>query len=391
MVDAPELTSMTRRRAVRPLLVAWIFIFVMLGTGFAWLSLSPDEDIKSEDHAAEATEDSHNTASAEQHTVKSQDSESPSNDTLADNGHGAANQKEEPSHDISPNPVADHADDDKVPENRLSLTKAPIDGLTVQGSHGPLPVLGPDSMVAWKEYARPFKTEKINGKEKPQIAIIVTGIGLNAKITNMAITSLPGEINLGFSPYGRKLQKWMNKSRDYGHESLLMIPTEPLKYPDDDPGPHTLMTGASSRDNLKRLDWVLSQVTGYVGVINEMGSKFTTSEDDVLPILESLKGRGLMFLDSRSTRFSVAAKVARRLSMPRALNNLYIDNNINSKDIRANLAQLENTARTYGTALGVANTVPLSIKEIALWSKSLSARGFQLVPVTAIANRQPIR
>ncbi len=382
MVDTPELTTMTRQRTIRPLLVAWIFVFVMLGTGFAWLSLSPDEgiekDIESEDHAVTLSKDS-------------QPLKSDPNDIHADNDHNDTSQKNVPSHGISPNSNTNHAADDEEPQNRLSLTHAPIDGLTMQGSYGLLPVLGPDSMVSWKEYARPFKAEKIDGKEKPQIAIIINGIGLNAKTTNIAITSLPGEINLGFSPYGRELQKWMNKSRTYGHEGLLMIPTEPLSYPNDDPGPHTLMTNAPSRDNLKRLDWLLSQVTGYVGVINEMGSKFTTSEDDVLPILNSLKERGLMFLDSRSTRFSVAAKVARRLSMPRALNNLYIDNNINSKDIRANLAKLENTARTYGVALGVANAVPLSIKEIALWSKSLSARGFQLAPVTAIVNRQPIR
>ncbi|MBL4802706.1 MAG: divergent polysaccharide deacetylase family protein [Emcibacter sp.] len=252
-------------------------------------------------------------------------------------------------------------------------------------------------MVAWKEYARPSGAEgdgasmEASMEERPKIAIIVTGIGLNSKVTALAIDKLPGQVDLGFSPYGRSLQKWMDMSRQAGHEGFLMIPTEPVSYPENDPGPHTLLAGASTRDNLRKLDWLLSQVTGYVGVINDMGSKFTTSEADVLPILEELHGRGLMFLDARSTRFSVAGAVARRVSMPRAINNLYLDNIISKAEIVRNLTALENTARTYGTALGVARAFPLTIGEIEKWAAGLEARGFQLVPVTAIANRQPIR
>ncbi|MCK5424102.1 MAG: divergent polysaccharide deacetylase family protein [Emcibacter sp.] len=371
MVDTPELTSITRDRAVRPLMVAWIFVFVILGTGFAWLSLSPDLPPEPDgspdqtDHIANVPTTDHDITIAS--TIPYPDTKIP-----------------DEKNEIAPKTESETEDS----PTGISLDKAPIEGLVMVGANGPLPVLGPDSMVAWKEYARPYE---VQDKNRPKIAILVTGIGLNSKSTDFAIKRLPGQIDLGFSPYGRELQKWMDKGREYGHEAFLMIPTEPLKYPENDPGPHTLLTGASARDNLKKLDWLLSQVTGYVGVINEMGSKFTTSEAAIKPILKDLNGRGLMFLDSRSTRFSVAAKMARRIAMPRALNNLYIDNVINSREIAQNLTILENTAHTYGAALGVARAFPLTVTELESWAKGLKARGIDLVPITAIANQQPIR
>lgn len=377
MVDTPELTSMTRRKTVRPLVAAWVFVIVLLGTGFIWLSFTTDTEPVQKD-TPDAVVD-HNVDNAQIAMTTPPDVTGKHEIIKEDVG-------------ISVHLEASETPDEKYSfSNGLSLIKAPIDGLTIMGANGPLPVLGPDSMVAWKEYARPSGDDGADTDDRPKLAIIITGIGLNSKSTELAIKKLPGQIDLGFSPYGRGLQKWMNRAREAGHEGFLMIPTEPVSYPDNDPGPHTLLAGASPRDNLKKLDWLLSQVTGYVGVINEMGSKFTTSEADLLPILEDLNGRGLMLVDARSTRFSVAGPLAQRISMPRAINNRYIDNTVSSVEITRSLTALENTARTYGAALGVAHAFPLTIEEIAKWAHGLEARGIRLVPVTAIANRQPIR
>ena len=40
------------------------------------------------------------------------------------------------------------------------------------------------------------------------------------------------------------------------------------------PGPHTLLTTLPPEENLKRLQWLMSRYTGYVGVTNHMGAKF---------------------------------------------------------------------------------------------------------------------
>ncbi len=383
MAGEPELKTATRQRAISPLTAAWAVVLSLLAITIAWLYFSDEPQVAAVIEQSPSTE-----APAEENE--------PSTSIALDIPEGPAPEINAPAAEI---PVTSPETSSTIPEptvtttnsslssTQLPLKPAPNQNLLVRGENGFKPALGPDGLIAWQEYARPF-----NGDESaPRIAIMVTDIGLNTRSSNAAIDDLPGQIDLAFSPYGRNLQDWLNKGRAKGHEGFLMIPTEPMNYPANDPGPHTLITDFSPRDNLLRLDWILSQVTGYVGVINHMGSKFTASEEALTPVLTDLSGRGLMFVDARSSRFSMAARIARSMNMPRAVNDRYIDNVITSEEIQSQLRELENTANTLGVALGLARATPLTISEIAAWAETLPEKGIELVPVTAVANRQAIR
>ncbi len=382
MAGEPELKTATRQRAISPLMAAWAVVLALLGLTVAWLYFSDEPEVVAaiEQPAQQDLPDAADEAPA-----------SISLDMPAE---------PEPSVEtpVTSSPVTSPEVASRIPEpvqsvvsslssTQTPLPQAPNQNLLVRGDNGFKPVLGPDGLIAWQEYARPYT----GSGDAPRIAIMVTDIGLNTRSSNAAIDNLPGQVDLAFSPYGRNLQDWMNKGRAKGHEGFLMIPTEPINYPANDPGPHTLITDFSPRDNLLRLDWVLSQVTGYVGVINHMGSKFTASEEALTPILTDLSGRGLMLVDARSSRFSMAARIARGLNMPRAVNDRYIGNVITSEEIQRQLRELESTANTLGVALGLARATPLTINEIAAWAETLGDKGIELVPVTAVANRQAIR
>lgn len=399
MAGEPELKTATRQRIVSPLRLAWGLVIFLIALTVTWIYLSDDPQTLSESaetvsetpapvvvSADEADEESSSMPPAETTVVIEEEVEAPLETNL---NNQPANQPErvaaQPSTTI-PQPTVS-AESQQLENTQLPLKQAPNENLLIRGDNGLKPALGPDGLIAWKEYARPF-----TGREDaPRIAILITDIGLNSRSSNAAIDTLPGPIDLALSPYGRNLQSWMDRARAKGHESFLMLPTEPLNYPGNDPGPHTLIADTIPSNNLVKLDWVLSQVTGYVGIVNHMGSKFTASEEALTPILTDLQSRGLMLVDSRSTRFSMAARVARNLNMPRAINDRYIDNVITSEEIQKQLAELEITANTFGAALGLARATPLSINEIAAWAETLAEKGIELVPVTAIANRQPVK
>ena len=58
---------------------------------------------------------------------------------------------------------------------------------------------------------------------------------------------------------------------------------EPFDYPDNDPGPQTLLTSLTPQQNVDRLYWLMSRFQGYVGLINMMGARFTASEQSFAP------------------------------------------------------------------------------------------------------------
>ncbi len=58
---------------------------------------------------------------------------------------------------------------------------------------------------------------------------------------------------------------------------------EPFDYPDNDPGPQTLLTTLPPAQNIDRLHWFMSRFQGYVGIANYMGARFTANEPGAAP------------------------------------------------------------------------------------------------------------
>jgi uncharacterized protein len=260
------------------------------------------------------------------------------------------------------------------------LLPAPDPALVETGPQGPLPIIGRDGRQPWRVYGRPF--DRADGR--PRIAIVITGLGLSGDATQAAIDSLPGAVTLAFDPYGQALGDWVNRARAAGHEVLLGLPMEPVDYPRQDPGPYTLLTSLSPDENRERLDWVLSRVSGYVGVTTMMGSRFTTSQTSLLPIMDELKKRGLMFVDGRASEQSVAGALAETMGVPRVIADDTIDADTARDAIDRHLASLETMAQQSGRALGIGFAYPVTLERIALWAKTLDQKGIALAPASAL-------
>ncbi len=253
--------------------------------------------------------------------------------------------------------------------------------LTAASPSGPLPVIGPDGREPWRIYARYHE----DTGDRPRIAIVLGRLGYSQSATHTAIQQLPGAITLGFAPYALRLADWISQARAAGHEVLLQIPMEPYNYPTNDPGPHTLLTSLSTEENIGRLEWLLGRGSGYVGITNFMGSRFTSSRDHVKPILGELKERGLLFLDAKVGRDSVAQELATELGVPNAASSRFLDLEASRVAIDARLFELERIAKSTGSAVGMGLPYPVTIERLAIWAQTLEAKGLVLVPVSALA------
>jgi len=262
---------------------------------------------------------------------------------------------------------------DHAEQGSDGLPQAPIAGLYTPGPGGPLPIIGADGRTPFEAYARPFAP---NGR--PRIALVIGGLGLNAKATRQAIDELPPQITLSFVPYAEGLQGWIDLARARGHEVLLETPMEPADYPENDPGPYTLLTTASASDQAKKLEWVLSRATGYFGLTNYLGSRFLTSDPAVAAFTGALRGRGLAFIDD--------GQAARKGGgLPRASADRIVDDQLSETAIDQQLAALEVSASQRGQALGSGFAYPVTLTQVARWTEAVESRGFQLAPASALA------
>ena len=253
--------------------------------------------------------------------------------------------------------------------------------LLEKARYGMVPIAA-DGMKPVSAYAAGSDAERARAMKTPSIAIVIGGLGVGAAKTTEAIMKLPAAVTLGFTPYGSDPGKLVERARAQRHEVLLQVPMEPFDYPDNDPGPQTLLATASAEQNLDRLLWHMSRFQGYVGLANFMGARFVAADSAMQPVLRDAAKRGLAYFDDGTAPRSVGQAVAEGPAVPFARADLGIDTSPTSADIDKALARLESLARERGYAVGTASALPISIERIAAWAKTLESRGVMLVPLT---------
>jgi polysaccharide deacetylase 2 family uncharacterized protein YibQ len=271
-------------------------------------------------------------------------------------------------------------DADKAVPDAAPAMMAGVDARLLEKSrYGMIPVVA-DGLKPFTVYAA--EADRAKAAKMPVVSIVVGGLGVGAAKTTDAIMKLPAAVTLAFTPYGSDPAKLAERARAQRHEILLQIPMEPFDYPDNDPGPQTLLTTLPPDQNLDRLYWHLSRFQGYAGIANFMGGRFVVADAVMQPIVREAAKRGLGYLDDGSAPRSVAATLAAGQAMPFAKADVLIDAVPTAVEIDRALAKLENLAKERGTAVGIASALPISIERIGVWTKTLESHGIMLVPLT---------
>ncbi len=251
--------------------------------------------------------------------------------------------------------------------------------LLEKSRYGMIPVIA-DGLKPFTVYAA--DADRAKAAKMPVVAIVIGGLGVGAAKTADAIMKLPPAVTLAFTPYGSDPGKLAERARAQRHEILLQIPMEPYDYPDNDPGPQTLLTSLGPEQNLDRLYSHLSRLQGYAGIANFMGARFIATDAVMQPIVREATKRGLGFFDDGSAPRSVAAALATSQGTPFAKADVTIDAVPTPAEIDHALAKLENLAKERGVAVGSASALPVSIERIGAWIKTLDSHGIMLVPLT---------
>lgn len=262
--------------------------------------------------------------------------------------------------------------------------KAPVDPKLLETSrHGAIPKVAPDGTRPSSAYAKP-RTLSAAEKNLPRIAIVVGSVGISASGTADALSKLPAPVSFALAPYGADLEKLAARARGEGHEVLLQVPMEPFDYPDNDPGPQTLLTALTGDQNVDRLHWLMSRFQGYVGLLNYMGARFNASETALSPVLRETGKRGLIYVDDGASARNVAGQIAGSISLPFAKADVVLDAVPTPTEVDRALTRLETAARENGSAVGLATAQPATVARIADWAQKVEGRGFVLVPITMI-------
>ena len=249
-----------------------------------------------------------------------------------------------------------------------------------ESDHGPLPVRS-GARRPLDVYAGHW-----SGRRGKRIALVVGGIGVSQTTTQAAIDALPGKVTLGFSADGNSLKRWMQQARRAGHEIVLQVPMQAFGQNGPDTHDRRLLVDLPEADNAERLRRSLGRLTNYVGVMNYRGGAFQADAEALSPVMREVRDRGLLYLDDGTSAQSQAVRLAGEEGVPFAGADIQIDVDRDPEAIAEQLDRLEEMARGTGRAVGVATAYPETIAAVARWIGSVEARGFEVVPVSALAS-----
>jgi len=273
------------------------------------------------------------------------------------------------------------------PDGERRITPPPVAQPAVKQPTKPVPPAAPtvarlpeipDGAPPWLRYA--VAAPEIGGR--PMIAVVIDDMGIDRRRTKQII-DLPGPITASFLTYAPDLKAQAKVARAAGKELMLHMPMEPDNATIS-AGPGVLETSMEAEVIRERLAAGLDSFGDYVGINNHMGSRFTADADGMRPVIEMLRERGLFWLDSRTTGKPAGPALARAMGVPFAERNIFLDHFNNVEGVRAQLVKLEEAARSQGYAVGIGHPKDHTIKALAEWLPTLTAKGFVLVPMSAV-------
>ncbi|MBD5405489.1 divergent polysaccharide deacetylase family protein [bacterium] len=223
--------------------------------------------------------------------------------------------------------------------------------------------------------------------DKPVIAVIIDDMGVDM-IRTQKILELDYPLTVSYLTYAPNLQSQINHAKEANNEILLHVPMQALND-NYDYGGEYLSTNNSKNRNLEILKSQLDKATGYIGINNHMGSKFTSDESQLSMVVEELDRRGLSFVDSLTASQSKGDIVAKKTKIPYATRDVFLDDSNKLEDIKKSLKYLENIAKKRGFAVAIGHPRTNTIKVLKAWLPTLQKKGIELVPISYIIKNYP--
>lgn len=218
-----------------------------------------------------------------------------------------------------------------------------------------------------------------------KLVLIIDDMG-NRLREGRAVVALPGKLTIAVlpqTPHGPGLARAAHKA---GKEVMLHAPMSNLA------GTHLgqggLTAEQSEADFRATLAEAIDDLPHVMGVNNHMGSELTQRRRQMAWVMDTLREKGLYFIDSRTSALTVAADVAAAYGVPHLSRKVFIDNSREPVAIDDSFRRLLDDVERTGLAVGIGHPYPETIAYLRGILPRLPCRGIRLALVSEVLRDQ---
>lgn len=242
----------------------------------------------------------------------------------------------------------------------------------------PLPVnAGPDAVATADDRAPLFSPPDFEAapEQGADIVLIIDDLGYNLSSGRRAL-ALPADITFAVLPHTPHARTLAEQAHAEGKEVMLHAPMSNLsRMP---LGRGGLTPELSEEEFRNTLEDSLAAVPHIRGVNNHTGSDLTAREQPMQWLMEILGERQLYFVDSVTTRDSVAGDTAEKAGVPVLRRHVFLDNSADPVDIDREFRRLLGIAGREGMAVGIGHPYPETLSYLESALPLLEALGYRL-------------
>ncbi len=262
----------------------------------------------------------------------------------------------------------------------LATTEAPVQ-LDLLPRKGQVHVLWQGELRLDLRYRVPIEVSS----SRPKIAIIMDDMGRSLK-TFETLLGLDLIITPAILPESEKATKAAKLLQRAGREYMIHMPMQPKSYPRANPGPNALLLGQSEMEIRQLVRRYMELVPGAVGGNNHMGSRYTEEAGPMRVVLDELRQGGQFFIDSKTIAGSVAYDEARKMGLPTAVRNIFLDNEENVGYIRRQIRKMVHLSDAKGEVIAICHPYPETIEAFRQELAWLKQQRIDFVPASALTH-----
>ncbi len=220
-----------------------------------------------------------------------------------------------------------------------------------------------------------------------KIAIVIDDFGYALSSDIREFIDLPQTITLSVLPGLTYSKKIAALAHENGREVLLHLPMQPENgnYKKDD---YILLTKMEANEIRKRVRRSLNAVPFARGANNHKGSLATTDKKMMGVVMDELKKHQYFFLDSRTSKKSIAYDIAKKKKLSCGYNNAFLDSIQEEPFVRQQLNTLAEMAVKKGYAIGIGHPHEVTLSVLKEELPKFEQRGFQFVTISEIMKEE---
>ncbi|RKY32278.1 MAG: hypothetical protein DRP74_02900 [Candidatus Omnitrophota bacterium] len=221
---------------------------------------------------------------------------------------------------------------------------------------------------------------------KGKIAVVVDDWGYNLKNLNL-LKEIQYPLSVAVLP-GLAYSKLISENlHAEGFEVILHLPMQPRESEKIRLEKNTIMVDMDENRIKDIIELDLKSVPSARGVSNHMGSKATADMVTMERVFQQLKERKLFFLDSFVAGKTACRKLAKKLNLPFAQRDIFLDNELRQEYIEGQLEKLKRKAGLKGEAIGICHAHKVTLMALKKTMPEIEKQGYKFVFVSELVDK----